>query len=184
MIYLDLKLPTSLINRWAAESYWLAFKKLNLSIKKKAPIHISRYHDPNQSPSLAPGETIPKLNLKIGGSRTKGKVSKLKRIGKKVKTPRCKILVDQIEKDVIQNPENHDREYAIDESWPLNKVPVPTQEQLKKTQKYKGLDKHGVYRQYVKVPEVYYPHAHKNLTVQPEEIEAMFPRIGMLSFWL
>ena len=176
--------PTSLIDRWAAQSYWLAFKKLNLSIKRKAPIHLSKYHNPNQSPSLAPGEVIPKPRLKIGGARVYKKVSNKKSIGKKVKTPRCKILVEQIKKDVVLNPDNHDREIIFDESWPLEKVPAPTVEQLRKNLKYQGVDRHGVYRHYVKVPDVYYPRAHKDLTVKPEEIEDMFPRLGKFDIWL
>ena len=175
---LGTSLPTSQIDRWAAQSYWLAFKKLNLPISKKAPIHVSKYHNPNQSPSLAPGEKIPELNLKIGGSRKKNKVSKSKCIGKKTKTPRSKIFVEQLKKDVELNPENHDREYVYEESWDLQQVPCPTTEQLKKQTTYRGVDKQGVYRHYVKIPDVYYPRAHKDLTVNPKDVEAMFPRIG------
>ena len=134
---------------------WHAWMKPDIATDAGSPIHLSRWYDPADSPSLAPGERLPELSAnRHGGSRSKGKTSKGKCLTRG-KGSRAERTAQAYARDQEAFPHLHPRLYILNESHLVTPVPAPTVCQLNREDGY--VDTHGILRTFVTVATPYTP---------------------------
>ena len=84
--------------------------------------YVGTHDDPAESRSLAPGDSLPKYDQ--GGARVKGRVSAGKTVSGK-KCSRTKRKTDALLAHARQFPEQHTRQYVLDEVHLVIQAPAP-----------------------------------------------------------
>ena len=113
----------------ATATPWWAWPVVDVDTDATAVIYLSPRDNPARSPSLAPGQVLPKVRR--GGTRAEAGKKKHGNIGHRArlsakKGDRYQALVRSMLRDQARDPTRHPREYVVDVRNPVFPVPAPT----------------------------------------------------------
>ena len=107
---------------------WWTWPVVDVDTSATAVIYLNPRDDPTRSPSLAPGQVLPKVQR--GG----GRATPVKKVGhggirkqvSRKKRDRYDAHIRSLVRDQARDPARHPRQYVLDSANPVYPVPAPT----------------------------------------------------------